>query len=178
VVYCAWQKPTSETRRDASGLRAPSRQIRRAPVHSTDRRRAQSTIRGPHSYSPLLPHYSYGNCPSMQHGLRISRLPVIAQALLALVTHITYSFHYVLEPTCRGLASLYVPPLNYKREGTQRYRTGSQALSSSQALRLSSSHSIQHTRSGGRVLRSSGLNHSKPSCPRVFFHLLIDRQTA
>jgi hypothetical protein len=47
---------------------------------------------------------------------------VIAQALLALVTHITYSFHYVPRPTCRGSASLYVPPLNYKREGTQRYK--------------------------------------------------------
>jgi hypothetical protein len=59
---------------------------------------------------------------SMLHGLRSSRLPVIAQALLALVTHIIYSFHYVPGPTCRGSASLYVPPLNYKREGTQRYK--------------------------------------------------------
>jgi hypothetical protein len=58
----------------------------------------------------------------MQHGLRTSRLPVIAQALLALVTRITHSFHYVPGPTCRGSASLYVPPLNYKREGTQRYK--------------------------------------------------------
>jgi hypothetical protein len=79
-------------------------------------------IRGPRSYSPLLSHYSYGNYPSMQHGLRTSRLPVIAQELLALVTHIMYSFHYVPGPTCRGSASLYVPPLNYKREGTQRYK--------------------------------------------------------
>jgi hypothetical protein len=58
----------------------------------------------------------------MLHGLRSSRLPVIAQALLALVTHIIYSFHYVPGPTCWGSASLYVPPLNYKREGTQRYK--------------------------------------------------------
>jgi hypothetical protein len=79
-------------------------------------------IRGPRSYSPLLPHFLYGNCPSMQHGLRTSRLPVIAWALLALVTHITYSFHYVPGPTCQGSTSLYVPLLNYKREGTQRYK--------------------------------------------------------
>jgi hypothetical protein len=59
---------------------------------------------------------------SMLHGLRSYRLPVIVQALLALVTHIRYSFHYVSGPTCRGSASLYVPPLNYKREGTQRYK--------------------------------------------------------
>jgi hypothetical protein len=79
-------------------------------------------MRGPRSYSPLLPHYSNSNCPSMQHGWQTSRLPMIAQALLALVTHITYSFHYVPGPTCWGSAYLYVPPLNYKREGTQRYR--------------------------------------------------------
>jgi hypothetical protein len=76
-------KPTGGTWHDASGLRTPSHslRIRRAPVHSTDRRRAQSTIRGPHSYS-LLPHYSYGNCPSMQHGLRTSRLSQITHVLL------------------------------------------------------------------------------------------------
>jgi hypothetical protein len=28
-------------------------------------------------------------------------------------------------PTCRGSVSLYVPPLNYKREGTLRYNTDS-----------------------------------------------------
>jgi hypothetical protein len=59
---------------------------------------------------------------SMLHGLRSSRLPVIAQALLAFVTHIMYSFHYALGPACRGSGHLYVPPLNYKREGTQRYK--------------------------------------------------------
>jgi hypothetical protein len=42
--------------------------------------------------------------------------------LSALVIHIMYFFHYAPGPTCRGSASLYVPPLNYKREGTQRYR--------------------------------------------------------
>jgi hypothetical protein len=42
--------------------------------------------------------------------------------LSALVIHIMYFFHYALGPTCRGSASLYVPPLNYKRDGTQRYK--------------------------------------------------------
>jgi hypothetical protein len=113
-----------------------------SPVHSTNRRRAQSMIRGPRSYSPLLPYYSYDNCPSMQHGLRTSRLPVIAQALLALVTHITYSFHYVPRPTCWGSASLYVPPLNYKREGTQCYEDRfTQALTSSHRLLILHTHS-------------------------------------
>ena len=42
--------------------------------------------------------------------------------LSALIIHIMYSFHYVPRPACRSLASLYVPPLNYKREGAQRSR--------------------------------------------------------
>ena len=53
----------------------------------------------------------------------------IAQAL---VTPIIYSFRYVLGPTCRGSASLYVPPISYKREGTRRYKVGSLRLSDSQ----------------------------------------------
>jgi hypothetical protein len=58
-------------------------------------------------------------------GLRTSWRPEIAQALLALVTPTMYSFHYAPRPTCRGSASLYVPPLSYKKEGTQRYKTSS-----------------------------------------------------
>jgi hypothetical protein len=46
----------------------------------------------------------------------------IAQASPALVTPMMYSFHYTPGPTCRGSASLYVPPLSYKREGTQCYK--------------------------------------------------------
>jgi hypothetical protein len=42
--------------------------------------------------------------------------------LSTLIIHIMYSFHYAPGPTCRGSTSLYVPPLNYKREGTQRYK--------------------------------------------------------
>jgi hypothetical protein len=34
--------------------------------------------------------------------------------LLALIIHIMYSFHYAHGPACRGSASLYVPPFNYK----------------------------------------------------------------
>jgi hypothetical protein len=44
--------------------------------------------------------------------------------LSALVIHITYFFHYAPGPTCQGSASLYVLPLNYKREGTHRYKDG------------------------------------------------------
>jgi hypothetical protein len=76
----------------------------------------------------------------MQHGLRTSRLAVIAQALLALDTHIMYLLHYAPGPTCRGSVSLYVPPLNYKREGTQRYRTSSLTHKFTQTLRLNTAY--------------------------------------
>jgi hypothetical protein len=67
------------------------------------------------------------------------------------ISYSMYSFHYVPGPTCRGSASLYVPPLSYKREGTQRYRADSKARltdpqTSSQAHKFR--HSIQYTDSG------------------------------
>jgi hypothetical protein len=74
--------------------------------------------------------------------------------------NISYShnvfLHYALGPACQGSTSLYVPPLNYKREGTQRYKGHAQL------------HSIQFTHSGGRVLRFGSLNHYNPSSPLVF----------
>jgi hypothetical protein len=75
-----------------------------------------------------------------------------------------YFFHYAPGPACRGSAPLYVPPLNYKREGTQRYKGHAQL------------HSIQLTHSGGRVLRSDGLNHYNPSNPLVFYQISPNRQ--
>jgi hypothetical protein len=87
VAYYARHKPTGGTWHDASGLRAPSHslRIRRAPVHSTDRRHAQSTIRGPRNYShvtisrAITHHYS---CLSMLRGLQPSLLPLITHTLL------------------------------------------------------------------------------------------------
>jgi hypothetical protein len=78
-----------------------------------------------------------------------------------LVTPIIYSFCYVPGPTCRGSASLYVPPLSYKRKGTRRYKADSLRLSDSyaQVHKLNTTH-----RQWSRVLRSGGLNHSKSSC--------------
>jgi hypothetical protein len=54
-----------------------------------------------------------------------------------------YFFHYVPGPTCRGSATLYVPPLGYKREGTQRYKLGSQhpqSYTSSSTQTLNTTH--------------------------------------
>jgi hypothetical protein len=148
--------------------------IRQAPIHSSGRRRAWSMLRGLRYYSSLLARYQEnGHRLSILRGLRPSWRPEITHVLLVLIIHIMYSFRYVPGTTCWGSASLYVPPLKYRREGTQCYRTGSQA----RRQRLNSL-SIQLTHSGGRVLRSGGLNHSKLLCPCVFIHLPTDRQNA
>jgi hypothetical protein len=130
-------------RHDASGLRAPSHslRIRRAPVHSTDRRRAQSTIRGPRNYlhvtisRAITHHYSCGLLPINATWTAVIMTPAdcsyVTKAedpcvLSAFTIHIMYYYYYASGPTCRGSASLYVPPLNYKREGTQRYKVHTQ----------------------------------------------------
>jgi hypothetical protein len=76
------------------------------------------------------------------------------------VTALVTSFYFAPRPTCRGSVSLYVPPLGYKREGTLRYKAGS--LRRSHTHLDSDSHTIH--RQWSRVLRSGGLNHSKPLC--------------
>jgi hypothetical protein len=51
-----------------------------------------------------------------------------------------YSLRFAPGPTCRGSASLYVPPLSYKREGTQHYKAGTLRPNlGSDTLRLSDS---------------------------------------
>jgi hypothetical protein len=52
-----------------------------------------------------------------------------------------------------------------------------------QTLRLTSLYKLassqtQYNTQWSMVLRSGGLNHSKFLCPRVFYHLPIDRQNA
>jgi hypothetical protein len=124
--------------------------------------------------SSLLARYQgNGRRLSILRGLRPSWRPVITEVLIVLIIHIMCLIHYAPRPTCRGSAPLYVPPLNYKREGTQRYRD---RFTHTQALKLT--YSIQHTHSGGRVLRSGGLNHSKPLCALAFFPYPHNRQTA
>jgi hypothetical protein len=64
------------------------------------------------------------------------------------VTGISCFLPFVPGPTCRGLVSLYVPPLSYKREGTRHYKgselrpnLNSQTHKFIQALKLNTSHS-------------------------------------
>jgi hypothetical protein len=58
-------------------------------------------------------------------------------------------------------------------EGTQRYKGQTELHTQTHAY----THT-QHTHSGGRVLRSGGLNHYNPSCALVFIPNPPNRQTA
>jgi hypothetical protein len=125
VAHCAPHKPTGETWHDASGLHTPSHslRIRRVSVHSTERRCAQPTIRGPCHSS----HVSTINAAWTAVIMTPADYSCVTKAedpcvLSAFTIHIMYSYHYAPGPACRGSVSLYVPPLNYKREGTQRYK--------------------------------------------------------
>ena len=84
-----------------------------------------------------------------------------------------YYIRYVPGPACQGSAPLYVPPLNYKRGGTQRYN--SDTLGRSQ---VHTSSQAQYITQWSRVLRSGGPNHSKSLCVLVFFPFPPNRQNA
>jgi hypothetical protein len=93
-----------------------------------------------------------------------------------------YSLRFAPRPTCRGPAPLYVPPLSYEREGTRRYKVSSlrpnlrsHTHSNSQ---VHTSSQTQYITQWSRVLRSGGLNHSKPLCVLVFFPIPSSRQNA
>jgi hypothetical protein len=98
-------------------------------------------------------------------------------SVLVLDTSIMYSLRFAPGPTGGGQTSLYGPPLRYKREGTRRYNADllrvSDSLISTWTLRLTSSYKLsssqsQYNTKWSRVLRSGGLNHSKPLCVLVF----------
>jgi hypothetical protein len=109
----------------------------------------------------------------ISYGLRTLWRSKFAQALQALVT----SFHFAPGPTWRGSASLYVPPLSYKRVGTRHYKATSLRPKLTDTLKLSNSQ-IQYNTQWSGVLRSGGLNHSKSLCVLVFVDHLVDRQNA
>jgi hypothetical protein len=67
-----------------------------------------------------------------------------------------YYICYVPGPTCRGPPPMYVPPLDYKREGTQRYR-----FIQTQAILDTTQAHEQYNTQWSSVLRSGGPNHSK-----------------
>jgi hypothetical protein len=170
-------------------------------VHSTGRRCAASAFNEPcpfHWQAATSPFRRRRACPFhwqavhpyccvhyAHHHSRITREAAAAyqccvdcghqgaqEIAQALVTPIIYFFRYVPGPTCRGSASLYVPPLSYKRDDTRRYE-GTQIHTDSQ-VHTSSQYYTQWS----MVLRSGGLNHSKPLCVLVFIPNPPNRQNA
>jgi hypothetical protein len=88
------------------------------PVHSVGKRYAHAA-----ACAALIMTRAYqGSCGEIStlYALQTLWHSEITLALQAVVT----SFHFAPGPTCRGSTSLYVPPLSYKREGTQRYKAG------------------------------------------------------
>jgi hypothetical protein len=133
-------------------------------VHSVGRRRPVHSAGGVPVYSTSRQYAHAAACTTLiitralprkqpQHINTAWTTDIMApgdcSGVLAVVTPIVYSFRYVPGPTCRGSTSLYVSPLSYKREGTQRYKANSKIHSNSQthkfiqALKLTDS--IQHT---------------------------------
>jgi hypothetical protein len=121
------------------------------PVHSADRRHAclfHWQAARPCCCMHYTHHHSY---VPRKLPLCISTTRVVyiwAPKDLSGVTCIScsmYFFHYVPGPTCRGSATLYVPPLGYKREGTQRYKASQLKHSSPQ---VTQTHILNTTHSG------------------------------
>jgi hypothetical protein len=85
VAYYTRRKPTGRTWHEASGLCASlhSLRIRRVPVHSGDRRRAESTLRGPCSYS----HVTIARTITHHYSL----FPINAACTAAIMTPADYS---------------------------------------------------------------------------------------
>jgi hypothetical protein len=110
----------------SAGRRRPVHSTGGVPVHSTSRRHAHTVA----CTTLIITRTLTRKQPPHINTARIVDImaPGDCTGVLALVTPIVYSFCYVPGPTCRGSASLYVPPLSYKREGTQRYKTGTQTL--------------------------------------------------
>jgi hypothetical protein len=130
----------------SAGRRRPGHPAGGVPVHSIRRQYARVVV-----YTVLI----------MTHALprkkprdinTICTTDIMALGDLLGDTGIGYFYMYSLcfapGPTCRGSASLYVPPLSYKREGTRRYKAASlrsnldtQTHKFIQALKLNTAHS-------------------------------------
>ena len=117
------------------GRRRPVHSVGGVPIHSTSRQYAHAAACTMLIITRALPRRQPQHINTA--GTTNIMAPGDCSGVLTLVTSIMYSLRFAPRPTCRGSASLYVPPLSYKREGTRRYKVGSSSL------RLS--HSQVHT---------------------------------
>jgi hypothetical protein len=121
--------------------------VRQRPVHSTSKQCAASAFNETcpcRWQAACLSILMAGDTPMVPRALCSSSLvrcqgsfrctPMLrrprkpGRRKIALATNIScskYYIRYVPGPICRGSAPLYVPPLDYKREGTLCYREGS-----------------------------------------------------
>jgi hypothetical protein len=130
----------------SAGRRWPVHSAGGVPVHSTGRQYAHAAAYA----TPIITHALPRKQP--QHINTVwttdNMAPEDCSGVLALVTSIMYSLRFAHGPTCRGSASLYVPPLSYKREDTRRYKANSHRLSYSQVHTSSQAHILNTTHSG------------------------------
>jgi hypothetical protein len=158
----------------SAGRRRPVHSAGGVPVHSTGRQYAHTAA----CTMLIITRALLRKQPSHINTAWTTDImaPGDCSSVLALDTSIMYSLRFAPRPTCRGSASLYVPPpLSYKREGTRRCKADSLRLSDSQ---VHTSSQAQYNTQWSRVLRSGGLNHSKFPCSLVFIDHLVDRQNA
>jgi hypothetical protein len=115
-----------------------------SPVHSADGRRPSHLAGGVPVYSVDRQYNHATACAALIMTTRVYRgnsgdisilyalwtlwRSDITLALQVRVAPIECSFRYVPGPTCQGSTPLYMPPLSYKREGTQCYKEGSHRL--------------------------------------------------
>jgi hypothetical protein len=126
------------------GRRRPVHSAGGVPVHSTGRQYARAAACTTLIITRALPRKQSQHISTAWTTDNMA--PGDCSGVLALVASIVYSLHFAPGPTCRGLASLYVPPLSYKRKGTRRYKADSHRLSDSQVHTSSQlTDSILHT---------------------------------
>jgi hypothetical protein len=119
--------------------------FRRRPVHSTGKQCAASAFNETYPYrwqaaclsilmagdTPMLPRALCSSSLILCQGgfrctLMLHRPLKPGHRKIALATSISCSKYYICYvpgPICQGSAPLYVPPLDYKREGTLCYKT-------------------------------------------------------
>jgi hypothetical protein len=147
-------------RGDSSAFNAPSlcSSGRRRPSHPTGGMPVQSDS----GRTPIPPRTRRGH-----HDLYVARETSAASQCygdhryqgtrrLHWINGSNYYTRFVPGPTCRGSVSLYVPPLNYKREGTLRYID-----SQTEVIQYTTQAHEQYNSQWSRVLRSGGPNYSK-----------------
>jgi hypothetical protein len=153
--------------------RRPGHLAGNVPVHSTGRQYARAAVYTMLIITRALPR------KQPQHINTISTTDIMALGDHPGITGISYFLPFYPWAHMSGLSILVRAPLNYKREGTRRYKADSLKLSYTHlhALRLTSSQA-QYNTQWSRVLRSGDLNHSKPLCVLVFTPNPSSRQNA